>query len=440
MEELTKILIYAYNNRDFSKLADIDKNPIHLPINPESFEQEYGIKFNVASNLNETNSNTNYIRTSPKELMLAFIFDGTESVLAYKYNSDDHSVKSQLKIFNETIYHTDNQGNIRPRYLHIKWGESLSYYGFISNLKLNYTLFQRNGDPLRIEVEATFISDTFEEQHTHFIEREMTTSMIKQPIPLLVDEYVNWDNIVFDKDITSQINDLINWVKFKEKIHAEWEFINNQRLSYLSLFQGPLGTGKKTAAKLIGNLTNSNVYHFALPYVISNYIGETEKNINDIFQFASESKSILFFDEADAIFGKRTNVKDAHNKYANQEVAYLIQRIEAHNGLVIISSNTKGSFENSIMRYFQSVIYFPLPNLTLREVFWKRAFPERIKLESSINFNEIANNFELSVKEINAVAEYCLIKTEAIDSNVLDLESILYGIQIEIEKRNWNSP
>ena len=126
------------------------------------------------------------------------------------------------------------------------------------------------------------------------------------------------------------------------------------------LFIGEPGTGKKTLASLIGQQSGKEVYRIDLSMIVSKYIGETEKNLELVFAKAENKGWILFFDEADALFGKRTNVKDAHDKYANQEVAYLLQRIEDYNGLVIVATNMKNNIDDAFIRRFQTIISFPI--------------------------------------------------------------------------------
>ncbi len=132
------------------------------------------------------------------------------------------------------------------------------------------------------------------------------------------------------------------------------------RASYCCLFIGPPGTGKKLTASVIGNELGRDVYRIDLSMVISKYIGETEKNLSGIFDKAENKNWILFFDEADALFGKRTSVRDAHDKYVNQEISYLLQKIETHDGLVILAANMKNNIDDAFIRRFNSVLYFDI--------------------------------------------------------------------------------
>ncbi len=144
--------------------------------------------------------------------------------------------------------------------------------------------------------------------------------------------------------------------------------------------------------------------------VISKFIGETEKNLANLFAKAENKDWILFFDEADALFGKRTNVRDAHDKYANQETAYLLQRIESYNGLVILASNFKSNIDDAFMRRFQSVIHFPMPNTGERLQLWKKSFPEKKVDLNGLNLEYIAQRYELSGASILNIVQFCCLR------------------------------
>src|SRR5690606_1665724 len=149
----------------------------------------------------------------------------------------------------------------------------------------------------------------------------------------------------------------------------DWGMEKRLNPGFRVLFHGPPGTGKTLTASLLGKYTGKEVYKIDLSMVVSKFIGETEKNLANLFDKAENKDWILFFDEADALFGKRTNVRDAHDKYANQEVSFLLQRTETYAGLVILATNFKNNIDDAFARRFQSHIYFPSP-----------AFGERLKI------------------------------------------------------------
>ena len=180
-----------------------------------------------------------------------------------------------------------------------------------------------------------------------------------QPISTAMD----WDDLVLDAETMQQVKDLEMWGKYGEKLLNEWGMGKKIKPGYRVLFHGPPGTGKTLTASLIGKYTNREVYKIDLSMVVSKFIGETEKNLASLFDKAENKGWILFFDEADALFGKRTSVKDAHDKYANQEVSYLLQRTESYNGLVILATNFKNNIDDAFTRRFQSHIYFPSQKL-----------------------------------------------------------------------------
>jgi len=172
-------------------------------------------------------------------------------------------------------------------------------------------------------------------------------------LPVTTDQ--SWDDLVLDEDTVKQVEQIKNW--FRRSLTG-----TKMTKGYRSLFYGPQGAGKKLTAALIGKEFDKPVYRIDLSSVVSKYIGETEKNLETIFDHTEGKEWILFFDEADALFGKRTDVKDAHDKYSNQEVSYLLQRIEDYNGLVILATNMKSNIDDAFTRRFNSVIHFSLPN------------------------------------------------------------------------------
>jgi SpoVK/Ycf46/Vps4 family AAA+-type ATPase len=169
-----------------------------------------------------------------------------------------------------------------------------------------------------------------------------------------------WNEKIFHPAMIEPIKKIIGWLQDGKIAKEDLGTIKNTKKSFSAIFYGPGGAGKKTTAAVLGKLTQREVYRVDLSKVVSKYIGETEKNLSKIFESAENKNWILFFDEADALFGKRTTVRDAHDKYANREIDYLLQRIEEYNGLVILSTNKKSNIDDAFIRRIRLVIQFPL--------------------------------------------------------------------------------
>jgi SpoVK/Ycf46/Vps4 family AAA+-type ATPase len=177
-----------------------------------------------------------------------------------------------------------------------------------------------------------------------------------------------------------------------------------------------------------------DVYRIDLSMMISKYIGETEKNLSKIFDMAEDKNWILFFDEAEALFGKRTGVSDAHDRFANQEVSYLLQRIEDFKGVVILASNLKSNIDDAFTRRFQSVIYFPVPEPEQRYQLWDKAFPESAGRDEKINLKEIAVKYELTGGTIMNIIRYSSLMTLKRNENLITNNDIQQGIKKEYLK------
>ena len=157
-----------------------------------------------------------------------------------------------------------------------------------------------------------------------------------------IETEMEWDDVVLHPDTVRELREIEHWIRFNDTLLDDWGMRKRVKPGYRALFHGPPGTGKTLTATLLGKYTGRPVFRIDLSRVVSKYIGETEKNLSRLFDKAEHKDWILFFDEADALFGKRTEVRDAHDKYANQEVAYLLQRIESYAGLVILATNQRG--------------------------------------------------------------------------------------------------
>ena len=214
----------------------------------------------------------------------------------------------------------------------------------------------------------------------------------------------------------------------------DWGMDKKLKAGYRALFYGPPGTGKTLTASLIGKKIGSDVYQIDLSKVVSKFIGETEKNLSRVFDRAENKDWILFFDEAEALFGKRTSVNDAHDRYANQEVAYLLQRIEDYNGLVILASNLKSNLDDAFTRRFQTMVHFPVPKPEERMKLWKQGFPAVAALEPRIDLRDIAKKYELAGGSIINIVQYCSLMALKRADQTIRLQDIIEGVRREFHK------
>lgn len=245
-----------------------------------------------------------------------------------------------------------------------------------------------------------------------------------------------WDDLVLSDDVRQRISEIQLWVDNKDTLMRDWEMANKLRPGYRALFFGPPGTGKTLTASLLGKYTNKPVFRVDLSTVVSKYIGETEKNLASLFDKADSRDWILFFDEADALFGKRTGVKDAHDRFANQEVSFLLQKVEQFDGLVILASNLKSNIDEAFLRRFNSVISFSLPNQHEREKIWRLNMPKDSKITGQHDSIRELSRYEMAGGSIvNAIQYACLQSLGRGNDRCLSFEDVLRGISLEVEKQ-----
>jgi hypothetical protein len=250
-----------------------------------------------------------------------------------------------------------------------------------------------------------------------------------------IKENRKWDALIINTDLRRQVHEITNWLKYNDDLMTNWGMGDRVKRGYRALFYGPPGTGKTLTAGLLGNEIERDVYKIDLSMVVSKFIGETEKNLELLFARAEDKGWILFFDEADALFGKRTDVRDAHDKYANQEVSYLLQRIEDFNGLIILATNMKGNIDSAFLRRFNAILKFSLPDANDRLLIWEKSFPTNslfvketvttngLKLEK-VSLANTLKNYELTGGSIINVVHYASIK--AIEASRKDDPPIYY--------------
>ncbi|WP_297087440.1 ATP-binding protein [uncultured Draconibacterium sp.] len=243
-----------------------------------------------------------------------------------------------------------------------------------------------------------------------------------------------WQNLVLKAKTLNEVYELETWLNYNEQLLEKWNLQDKIKPGYQVLFYGPSGTGKTLTACLLGKYTGRDVYRVDLSMVISKYIGETEKNLSGLFNKAENKNWILFFDEADSLFGKRTNVRDAHDKYANQEVSYLLQRVESYKGLVILASNMKGNIDSAFTRRFNAFVEFELPGVEERQKLWELYLPAKKFLQSNISPEELATNFELTGANIVNIVQYAGLLTIKKKNKRLEKEDLLLSIRKEYKK------
>ena len=249
-----------------------------------------------------------------------------------------------------------------------------------------------------------------------------------------IETSMDWDDLVLNPMTRAQIREIENWIKHNDTLMNDWDMRKRVKPGYRALFYGPPGTGKTLTAMLLGKHTGKDVFRVDLSRVVSKYIGETEKNLSRLFDKAENKNWILFFDEADALFSKRTDVRDAHDKYANQEVAYLLQRIEGYNGLVILASNQRANIDDAFVRRLQAIIPFPMPQQEERYEIWRRTFPAQIALAGDVDWRHIAARHELTGANILNVTHFCAIEALARQAREVDLRSLEEAIRREYVK------
>lgn len=245
---------------------------------------------------------------------------------------------------------------------------------------------------------------------------------------------LDWPDLVLDHIALEEIERILAWIEHKDTLMDEWNLARVVKPGYRALFYGPPGTGKTMTAALLGKTAELDVYRIDLSQVVSKYIGETEKNLAGIFDRAENSNWILFFDEADALFGKRTATKDAKDRYANQEISYLLQRIEDFPGIAILATNLKGNLDDAFTRRFQSMVYFQMPNAEQRLKLWRNMFSGNIPLSADINWRQIATQYELSGGAITNVLRFAGLSAVRRNPPQITESDILYGIKKEMQK------
>ncbi|MCZ7572469.1 MAG: ATP-binding protein [Ardenticatenaceae bacterium] len=244
-----------------------------------------------------------------------------------------------------------------------------------------------------------------------------------------------WGDIVLPEDALAQLREICQRVAQRHRVLGEWGFDRMLSLGkgISALFAGPSGTGKTTAAEIIANELGLDLYRIDLSAVVSKYIGETEKNLERVFTAAETANAILFFDEADALFGKRSEVHDAHDRYANIEIAYLLQKMEQYDGLAILATNLRQNMDEAFTRRLQFIVEFPFPDESQRYRIWQLHFPPETPRDEDIDFDFLAKQFRLSGGNIKNIVLSAAFLAAA-ENAPLGMEHLLQATRREYQK------
>jgi SpoVK/Ycf46/Vps4 family AAA+-type ATPase len=242
-----------------------------------------------------------------------------------------------------------------------------------------------------------------------------------------------WEDIVLREELVNLLRQIANQVRQRGQVYEAWGFRQrtSRGLGMVTLFAGESGTGKTMAAEVIANDLHLNLYRIDLSAVVSKYIGETEKNLRRLFDAAEDGGAILFFDEADALFGKRSQVKDSHDRYANIETNYLLQRMEAYQGLAILATNMKSSLDDAFTRRLRFIVNFPVPEPKDRQLIWQKIFPPETPL-GQLNYERLAS-FNLAGGSIyNAALNAAFLAAQ--EDTPVSMRHLLNAIRTEFLK------
>ena len=244
-----------------------------------------------------------------------------------------------------------------------------------------------------------------------------------------------WDDIVLPPDRIAQLREICNHMKYRDRVYVDWGFGRKLALGkgLMVLFAGPSGTGKTMAADVIAGELGLDLYKIDLSSVVSKYIGETEKNLARIFTEAETSNAILFFDEADALFGKRSEVKDSHDRYANIEVGYLLQRMEEYEGVAILATNLRKNMDEAFVRRLHFTLDLPFPDEADRHRIWQGIWPKDTPRDRDIDLESLAQRFEMTGGNIRNVALAAAFLA-ADEGRAVRMSHLLHATQREYQK------
>jgi len=250
----------------------------------------------------------------------------------------------------------------------------------------------------------------------------------------LITTPLGWEDLVLGPEVLEEVDAITTWIGHADTLMRDWQLHKAIKPGYRTLFFGPPGTGKTLTATLIGKAAGADVYRIDLSMVVSKYIGETEKNLAQVFDQAQTRHWVLFFDEADALFGKRTATSSANDRHANQEISYLLQRVEDFPGTVILATNLKANIDEAFARRFQSMVHFPMPDADQRLRLWEGMVKHTGRLADDVDLPRLAEAHELSGGAIANVVRFGAISALQAGRDRVTHADLRKGIVKELRK------
>jgi hypothetical protein len=260
------------------------------------------------------------------------------------------------------------------------------------------------------ELQATAMGEPVTLRHLAAGARAQNASGLER-LALRISPKAGFDDLVLPETVFRQLHDIVARVRYRSRVLGEWGMRRaaGKGRGVTALFAGDSGTGKTLSAEVVAGALGLDLYVIDLATVIDKYIGETEKNLDRIFREADRVNGVLLFDEADAIFGKRSEVHDAHDRYANVEVAYLLQRMERFDGIAILTTNLRANLDDAFLRRLDALVDFPTPDEPSRRLLWERHLPGHLLLDDEVDLEFLARAFDLpggNIRNISVAAAF----------------------------------
>ena len=275
--------------------------------------------------------------------------------------------------------------------------------------------------------------------HMLFASSRLQTRHVFAGLAQLIEPRRSWADLILPDDALAQLHEISSRFLHQDQVLNEWGFAG--KLSYGTgttvLFAGPSGTGKTMAAEVLAHALGLDLYRIDLAAVVSKYIGETEKNLDRLFNAADQANAVLFFDEADALFGKRTEVKDSHDRYANLEISYLLQKMEQYQGIAILASNLRQNLDDAFVRRLAFIVHFPFPDEAQRRRLWEVVWPGKVRLAADIDTDELARDLNFSggnIKNVALAAAFLAAAKDGEGEGVITRDHIYCAAEREFQK------